>query len=112
MASQTTGSNAPGVRSNTIVWIFAAFALIAFGGLVIAEATPALFPVQASAEAPQVDNLFKFMLAIGGAIFLLVQGALVYSVIRFRARPGDTSDGVPLHGNATLEIVWTIIPAV
>jgi cytochrome c oxidase subunit 2 len=33
-------------------------------------------------------------------------------VWRFRARPGDTSDGVPLHGNATLELVWTIIPAV
>ncbi len=112
MASQTTGTNAPGVRNNTIVWIFAAFAVIIFGGLIIAETTPLLFPVQASAEAPQVDNLFKFMLAIGGAIFLLVQGALVYSVIRFRALPGETGDGVPLHGNATLEIVWTIIPAV
>lgn len=111
MASQTTGTNAPGVRSNTIIWIFAAFALMVFGGLVIAETTPQLFPAQASAEAPQVDTLFKFMLAIGGAIFLLVQGALVYSVIRFRALPGDMSDGAPLHGNATLEIVWTIIPA-
>lgn len=110
MASRTTG-NAPAVSGNTIVWIFAAFALIVFGGLVIAEATPLLFPTQASAEAPQVDNLFKFMLVIGGAIFLLVQGMLVYSVIRFRARPGDMSDGIPLHGNSTLELVWTIIPA-
>jgi cytochrome c oxidase subunit 2 len=59
-----------------------------------------------------VDELYKLMLFIGGAIFLLVQVALVYSAWRFRARPGDTSDGPPIHGNTTLETVWTAFPAV
>ncbi|MBZ0303107.1 MAG: cytochrome c oxidase subunit II [Anaerolineae bacterium] len=104
-------------RSNTtnsspVLWIIAAFALLILGGLLIAETAPLILPPEASAEAQQVDNLFKILLAIGGAIFLLVQGALVFSVIRFRARPGDKSDGVALHGNATLEFVWTAIPAV
>jgi cytochrome c oxidase subunit II len=104
-------------RSNTsssspVLWIIAAFALLILGGLIIAEATPLVLPPQASAEGQQVDNLFKIMLAIGGAIFLLVQGALVFSAIRFRARQGDRSDGVAMHGNPTLELVWTAIPAV
>ncbi|MBZ0292017.1 MAG: cytochrome c oxidase subunit II [Anaerolineae bacterium] len=99
-------------NNNGYIWIVAAFVLLVFGGFVISEATPLLFPTQGSAESRQVDDLFKFMLVIGGAIFLLVQGLLVYSVIRFRAKPGDTSDGPPIHGNATLELVWTAIPSV
>jgi len=95
----------------TVLWILVAFVLLVVGGLIIAEATPLVLPPQASAEAAQVDELFKIMLALGGAIWLLVQGAILYSVIRFRARPGDRSDGPPIHGNPTLEFVWTLIPA-
>lgn len=86
--------------------------LLIVGGFIIGLLTPSLFPAQASAEAPLIDNLFHTMLIIGGAIFLLVQGLLVYSAIKFRAKPGDTSDGIHLHGNTTLEIIWTAIPAV
>jgi len=103
-------------RSNTtsspILWIAAVFVLLVIGGLIIGEAAPLVLPPQGSAESHQVDNLFKIMLVIGGAIFLLVQGMLVFSVIRFRAKPGDNSDGMNMHGNPTLEFVWTLIPAV
>lgn len=92
-------------------FLIAGFAIVA-GGLLIGTLTDRLFPVQASAEAEQIDSLFTVLLVIGGAIFLLVQGMLVFSILRFRARPGDMSDGVPMHGNVTLEIVWTAIPAV
>jgi cytochrome c oxidase subunit II len=37
---------------------------------------------------------------------------LTYSVLHFRARPDDDSDGPPTHGHTTIEIVWTAIPAV
>ncbi|MGQ9889171.1 MAG: cytochrome c oxidase subunit II [Aggregatilineales bacterium] len=100
------------VKSSTVLWIIAGFLLLVFGGLLIAELTPLLFPPQASAQAQQVDDLFKFLLAVGAAIFLLVQGVLVVAIVRFRACRGDRSDGVPMHGNATLEVVWTLIPAV
>ncbi len=100
------------LSSRTIVTILIVGALLLGGGLLIAQLTPALFPAQASAESQQVDELFKLMFFIGGAIFLLVQFALVYSAWRFRARPGDTSDGPPIHGNTTLETVWTAFPAV
>ena len=34
----------------------------------------------------------------------------IYSVIKFRARPGDQRDGAPIHGNAKLEVIWVTVP--
>ncbi len=99
------------LSSRTIITIGVVVVLLLLGGFLIAQLTPSLFPPQASAESQQVDDLFKLMMFIGGAIFLLVQFALVYSAWRFRARPGDTSDGPALHGNTFLETVWTAFPA-
>lgn len=45
------------------------------------------------------------------AVFAVVQGALLYAMFRYRGRAGD-AEPVQVHGNTTLEIVWTIIPAV
>jgi cytochrome c oxidase subunit 2 len=36
----------------------------------------------------------------------------IYSVMRFQAKPGDLSDGPPIHGNTRLEIIWVTIPFV
>ena len=88
---------------------FGVFILV--GGFLISLLTGSLLPPQASAQAQNTDALFQVLLMLGAAIFLLVQGLLVYSVLRFRTRPNDTADGPPMHGNVTLEIVWTIIPA-
>ena len=44
-------------------------------------------------------------------IMAMVCTFLLYSIWKFRARPGDEDrDGPPLHGNTMLEIVWTVIP--
>ncbi|MFM7470211.1 MAG: cytochrome c oxidase subunit II [Nodosilinea sp. LVE1205-7] len=69
-------------------------------------------PEQASEQAPLVDQLFNVMVTIGTALFIVVQGAIVYSLIRFRRRQGDESDGLPIEGNLPLEVFWTAIPAV
>ncbi len=71
-----------------------------------------LLPVAASEEAAQVDALFNTMMTIATGLFLIVQGGLIISAIRYRRRKGDTTDGPPIHGNVPLEIVWTAIPAV
>ncbi|MEZ4668046.1 MAG: cytochrome c oxidase subunit II [Anaerolineae bacterium] len=101
-----------GISGSTIIIVIVAGVLLILGGVLIGTLTPQLFPPPASAEAKPVDDLFHISLVIGGAIFLLVQGMLVFSIIRFRAKPGDTSDGAYIHGSTTLEIVWTAIPAV
>ena len=46
--------------------------------------------------------------AIG--VFVLVEGALLYAIFRFRGRPGDPEPR-QVHGNTTIEIIWTVIPA-
>jgi cytochrome c oxidase subunit 2 len=38
--------------------------------------------------------------------------AVIYSVMRFRARPGDMSDGAPIHGNTKLEVIWVAVPTI
>jgi cytochrome c oxidase subunit II len=96
----------------SLPWILIALVGVIGGGVLIGLTTPAWFPLQASAEATSIDRLFQVLLTIGGAIFLLVQGMIVYSVIRFRVRADDPTDGPNIHGNTTLEIVWTAIPAV
>ncbi|MFW5696427.1 MAG: cytochrome c oxidase subunit II [Phototrophicaceae bacterium] len=86
--------------------------LLVIGGFLISQLTDWLFATQASAEAEQIDELFRVFLGIGGGLFLLVQGLLLYSVIRFRKRKGDESDGPTIHGNVALELTWTAIPSV
>lgn len=71
-----------------------------------------LMPVQASKQAPLVDNFFSTMVTIATALFLIVQGAILIFAIKYRKRPGDETDGVPIEGNFSLEILWTAIPAV
>ena len=68
------------------------------------------FPPQASAEAILYDDLFSILTAIGTFIFLGVTLAIFYNIIFNRVGRYDTSDGPPIEGNITLEIVWTAIP--
>lgn len=57
-------------------------------------------------------DLFVPILWLSFAIFIGVEGFIVYSMIRFRYRKGN--DGIPVqtHGNTKLELLWTAIPAV
>ncbi|MGB8698491.1 MAG: cytochrome c oxidase subunit II [Thermosynechococcaceae cyanobacterium] len=71
-----------------------------------------LLPEQASVQATLVDNFFNVMVTIATALFIVVQGAIVWFAIRFRRRKGDDTDGLPLEGNVPLEIFWTVIPAI
>lgn len=71
-----------------------------------------LLPVDASSNAPVYDDLFVVLFSIGTILFLGITGLIVYSLVRFRRRAGDTGDGLAIEGNLPLEIVWTAIPAV
>ncbi len=70
-----------------------------------------LMPVAASEEAAHIDGLFNTMMTISVGLFLLVQGVLIISAIKFRRKPGELGDGAAIEGNVPLEILWTAIPA-
>jgi cytochrome c oxidase subunit 2 len=71
-----------------------------------------LLPIDASANAPVYDELFQVLFSIGTSLLLGIVGLLVYSLIRYRRVPGDTSDGLALEGNLPLEVFWTAVPAI
>ena len=89
----------------------------------LAAALPLLLTSACQQEYPQsvlhplgefariTDAVFMQTVWWATLVFVLVQGALLYAMYRFRGRPGD-AEPEQVHGNTTLEIVWTIIPAV
>jgi cytochrome c oxidase subunit 2 len=71
-----------------------------------------LLPVAASNEASLYDGLFNTLTALATALFLLVEGTLLFCIFRFRRRPDDRADGPPIRDNFTLELIWTAVPTV
>ncbi len=71
-----------------------------------------LLPVSASTNAPIYDELFRVLFTIGIILFLGILFFVVYSLIKFRRKPGESGDGIDLEDNLPLEILWTAIPAV
>jgi cytochrome c oxidase subunit 2 len=69
-----------------------------------------LMPVQASAEAVIVDWLWNLEVMTISFLFALIVVPLIYSLIVFRRKKGETGDGEHIEGNTTLEITWTVIP--
>lgn len=70
----------------------------------------ALHPAGPYAQAPH--DLITIVFAIALGVFVLVQGLIIYSVVKYRQKPDD--DGTlpaQVHGNTKLEILWTVIPA-
>src|SRR3954451_12475732 len=67
---------------------------------------------QASTAAPQIDDLLTVMIVLSSFVFSLVIVMLFYALWKFKAKPGDESDGEPIHGNTRLEVAWTLIPTV
>jgi cytochrome c oxidase subunit 2 len=64
-------------------------------------------PNPASPQAQATWNLFVFVLALGGAVFLLVAGLIVVAVVRFRDRPGR-AEPAQGPGPPRAEMAWVV----
>lgn len=96
----------------TIFTLVVAAIVLTAASLWMGQQAYSWFPPQATAESKLYDDLFSFLVALGTFIFLGVTGTLLYSVLFYRAGRYDYSDGPPIEGSTTLEIVWTVIPIV
>jgi cytochrome c oxidase subunit II len=78
----------------------------------LVSATLAFFTPQSggSPNADQIDSLYKIALYVALVIFVLVEGALGYALIKFRARKGAVA--AQIRGNTRLELGWTVGAAV
>lgn len=66
----------------------------------------------ASTAAAPIDTLLDWMIVLSSFVFAIVCVFLGYALYRWRVKPGDEGDGLPIHGNTKLEIIWTVIPTV
>jgi cytochrome c oxidase subunit 2 len=90
-----------------------AFAAAILGVLAFASAAFADLLTPESGGSPNADNidtLYKIILAVAAVVFFGVEGALVYSLVKFRARRGAVA--AQIRGNTRLEIGWTVGAAV
>jgi len=97
------------VRKGAIVQLLV-LGLLAAG---FATAVALLFdwlPEPASRQAGRIDFLYWLATGISIFVFAVVTAVMIYSIVHFRVRPGDDTDGPPIHGNTRLEIAWTLIP--
>src|SRR5437899_2965552 len=71
------------------------------------------FPVAASKQARNTDDLYHVLVIACIPIFVLVVTVILYCAWQFHVRPGEElKDGPPIHGNTRLEVFWTAAPAV
>ena len=98
-----------GPRRRTVLLLLAATAILVAGcsDFNIRTAFP---PDAASSQGQATRNLYDIVFVIGIAIFILVEGLILFAVLRYRRRRGDDELPPQIHGNNKLEIIWTAIP--
>jgi cytochrome c oxidase subunit 2 len=69
-------------------------------------------PVEpASPNAEGIRQSYFWVAIFTGAIFVLVQGLLIWFIVRYRSgKRARSEEGAQLHGNTNLELAWTIAP--
>jgi cytochrome c oxidase subunit II len=80
--------------------------------LVVVLAGCLLPPTPKTDAGQDVFNLYLIVLGLAAIVFVGVEGFILYAVVRYRRQPGDDVLPEQLHGNNTVEIIWTIIPTV
>ena len=101
----------PPVPRSSLLRLLAIGVIASAGGIALGLWIP-WFPAQASSQAHKIDTLYRVLIVVTVPIFVLVECVVLYSVVRFRMRPGEEAlDGAPIHGNTRLEVIWTAVPA-
>lgn len=71
-----------------------------------------LLPTAASAQAVPIDSMFNLEFIVIAFLFSLIVVLMVYSIVVFRRKRGDTSDARHIEGNYRLEVFWTAVPLI
>jgi len=85
-------------------------AVLTYVGLDVAGVASQMHPIEASLQSISIDWLWNWQVMAISFLFALIVVPMAYSMVVFRRRKGDTSEGEHFEGNTTLEIVWTVLP--
>ena len=81
-----------------------------FLSLIFDQPAGSIFAPQAT-PARSIFSLSLLVLGICGAIFLIVAGLLLFTLIRYRHRRGYTQrEPAQIYGSTQIELSWTVIP--
>ena len=97
-------------RRTALTLLLAAVALLAAGCTGDFDPRTAFPPDAATTQGQATRNLYDIVFLIGIVIFVLVEGLILFAVLRYRRRKGDDELPPQIHGNNKLEIIWTAIP--
>jgi cytochrome c oxidase subunit 2 len=106
---RSDASDATRRRRRTFRLLCATLASCALGSLLLAPAAFANFITPKSGGSPnadQIHSLYVIILIIAAVVFVGVEGALIYSLYKFRAKKVRVA--AQIHGNTRLEIGWTV----
>jgi cytochrome c oxidase subunit II len=67
-------------------------------------------PVAVTEQGAKIRDLYTMVFLIAVAIFVVVEALIIWSVVRYRRKPGDDTLPPQTHGNNIAEFVWTIVP--
>jgi cytochrome c oxidase subunit 2 len=112
-------SSRPGARPSSgtifagliavVVLVALAVLLVLNGPQVIRSFWP---PEPVTTQGQEIHDLYTIVFVIAAAIFFLVEGLIIWTVIRYRRKPGDDELPPQTHGHNLAEIVWTVVPTI
>ncbi len=109
-----TGSGPVVAGLITIAVVLVTVGVLAAAGITPQRAWDSFFPVGGATpvtdRAVATKALYDIVFYIAVAIFLIVETIIVFTVLRYRRKPGDEALPPQIHGNNLVEVIWTAIP--
>ena len=109
-----TGSGPVVAGLITIAVVLVTVGVLAAAGITPQRAWDSFFPVGGATpvtdRAVATKALYDIVFYIAVAIFLIVETMIVFTVLRYRRKPGDEALPPQIHGNNLVEVIWTAIP--
>jgi cytochrome c oxidase subunit 2 len=110
-------STTPGSRPSSgaiFGWAVAAVVVVGIVILVVLNGRAfwnSFFPPEAkSVQGQAIRNLYDIVFVIAVVIFVVVEGLIIWTVLRYRRKPGDNELPPQTHGNNLAEVIWTLVP--
>ena len=69
-------------------------------------------PAAVTEQGSAILDLYTIVFLIAVVVFFLVEGLIIWTVLRYRRKPGDDTLPPQTHGNLLAEAIWTIVPTI
>lgn len=98
----------------TIAVVLVTIGVLAAAGITPQRAWDSFFPIGGATpvtdRAVATKALYDIVFYIAVVVFLVVEAMIVFTVLRYRRKPGDEALPPQTHGNNLVEVIWTAIP--